>query len=78
MAGPTVILRRTKLVLPHDYCSYNSCLPVVLLYFYSSYLSRLTAMLVDGLLWSDVGQSLLKVVGIGIEVVDKLFTVYGR
>lgn len=44
----------------------------------SSYLSRLTAMLVDGLLWSDVGQSLLKVVGIGIEVVDKLFIVYGR
>ena len=35
-------------------------------------------MLVDGLLWSDVGQSLLKVVGIGIEIVDKLFAVHGR
>lgn len=35
-------------------------------------------MLVDGLLWSDVGQSLLKVVDIGIDMVDKLFAVHGR
>ncbi len=46
--------------------------------FNSSYVYRVTEMLVDGLLWSDVGQSLLKVVEIGIEIVDKLFAVHGR
>ncbi|CAB4003098.1 Hypothetical predicted protein, partial [Paramuricea clavata] len=42
-----------------------------------SYVSRVMEMLVDGLLWSDVGQSLLKVVDIGIDMVDKLFAVHG-
>ncbi|XP_028393540.1 nucleoporin NUP188 homolog isoform X2 [Dendronephthya gigantea] len=40
-----------------------------------SIVTRLTEMLVDGLLCSDVGQSLLKVVGIGVDVVDKMFQV---
>ena len=65
-------------------CGMNNCLidkavSINLLPFYIfSYVSSVSEMLVDGLLWSDVGQSLLKVVGIGIEIVDKLFAVHGR
>ena len=67
-------------------CGMNNCLIdaavlINLLSFYIfnlSYVSIVSEMLVDGLLWSDVGQSLLKVVGIGIEIVDKLFAVHGR
>jgi hypothetical protein len=60
-------------------CLIDAAVLINLLPFYIfSYVSSVSEMLVDGLLWSDVGQSLLKVVGIGIEIVDKLFAVHGR
>jgi xanthine dehydrogenase molybdopterin-binding subunit B len=60
-------------------CLIDKAVSINLLPFYIfSYVSSVSEMLVDGLLWSDVGQSLLKVVGIGIEIVDKLFAVHGR
>ena len=35
-------------------------------------------MLVEAMLWADVGQSLLHVVGIGMDILDKLFAIHGR